>query len=322
MINLIKAEVTRWRSRRMLWVFALITLVAFAGLATMLFFFSKPAPATLAPEVEAQYQQDVKDWAAAEADKDACIAESDPEDKEFCTYDKPTRDNYSFTQDLQELVPVVTIGGGALVTLVGFVLSASFIGAEVSSGSVANWLTFNPSRWKVMLSKLVVTLLGTAIFAAVFLSLGFLAVALIDRIHGSGQPAITWTSHLQAGGRAVVLAVIVGAVGFAIALIARHTTAALGALGAFFVLRVVVAAFGFSPAMASVQPWLPDNNALAFLQHDYTYQVLTSSVTSDGYEQAFVERVLTFEHGLVYLLICFAIAVGVSFVIFQRRDVN
>lgn len=322
MINLVRAEATRWRSRRMLWIFALVTLLAFAGLATMIFFFSKPAPETLSPQLEAVYQQDVKDWEANEASKDTCIAESSPETREFCTYDKPTRQDYSFTQDIQSLVPVISLGGGAIVALVGFILSASYIGAEMSSGSVANWLTFNPSRWKVVLSKLIVALSGTALFATLFLGLGYLAVAAIEQINGSGGQAVTWSSHVQAGGRAVALSVIVGAVGFGIALIARHTAAALGAMAAFFVARLVIGAFSFTPAMAPVQRWLPDNNALAFIMNDYSYQVFVSGVTDNGFEQSMEQRVLTLEHGLIYLLVCFAVAIVVSFVVFQRRDVN
>ena len=43
----------------------------------------------------------------------------------------------------------VYLGGMAL-----FVVMASFIGAEVTTGSLANWLTFVPHRATVLASKL------------------------------------------------------------------------------------------------------------------------------------------------------------------------
>ena len=45
----------------------------------------------------------------------------------------------------------VYLGGMVL-----FVVMASFIGAEVTTGSLANWLTFVPSRATVLGSKLAV----------------------------------------------------------------------------------------------------------------------------------------------------------------------
>ena len=64
-------------------------------------------------------------------------------------------------------------------------IAASFIGAEYSSGSIANWLTFVPRRGRVFWSKLL-TMIG---FAAV---LGAFAAALVlfaaECWHGSTAP--------------------------------------------------------------------------------------------------------------------------------------
>lgn len=323
MINLIKAEATRWRSRRMLWIFALVTLLAFAGLATLVFFFTKAPSASQAAEIDRVYQQQYQDWEANhEAEEASCLAESAPEEQEFCAQEEPTREDFTFKQPVQEMVPVLTVGGGAILALVGFIISASYIGAEMSSGAIANWLTFSPSRWKVLLSKLVVALLGAAVFTAVFVAFSFIVIAAIHGVNGDAEGPIKWTPLVQQGGRTVALAAIVATVGFTIALIARHTAAALGALGVFFVARIITGIFGTSEKFAGVQPWLPDNNALAFLLNDYPYFVTVNKVTPDGVQQEFAERVVTLEHGLVYLLVCFAVAAVVSFVVFQRRDVN
>lgn len=324
MINLLKAEATRWLNRRMLWVFAVVTLLAFAGLATIVFFFSKPPSPAQEREAEVVYQQALKDWQESHEEFEAdCKAEiGDDADPDQCTYPEPTRADFSVSQPVQALAPILLLGGGAILALAVFIVSASYIGAEMSSGAIANWLTFNPSRWKVMLSKLSVALLGSALFAAVFMGLGLGTVAIIDSINGSATDAVKWTPVLQQGGRIVALVVIVAAIGFAIALIARHTAAALGAIGVFFVAQIITGIFGQSEKFAPVIPWLPENNALAFVLHDYPYSVAVNKVTADGVQQDFAQRILTFEHGLVYLLVCFVTAVVVSFVVFQRRDVN
>ncbi len=322
MINLVKAEATRWRSRRMLWVFAVVTLIAFAGLSTMVFFLSKPpSPAQIA-EADQFYQQQHDEWVKESPEINADCPQVEPGELDECGWPEPRRADFVFTQPVKDLVVIVVQGGGAILALVVFILSASYIGAEMSSGAIANWLTFTPSRWKVMLSKLFVALLGSAVFAAAFMALGLVATAVIEGINGSGDDGVKWAPVLQQGGRVVALAVIAAAIGFGIALVARHTAAALGALGGFFVFRIITSAFSQSPKFASVPPWLPDNNALAFLSHDLTYYVSQVTTTPDGVQFDSVERILSFEHGLIYLLVCFVVAVSVSFLVFQRRDVE
>ena len=58
-----------------------------------------------------------------------------------------------------------------LTGLVAFLVAASFVGAEFTTGSLANWLTFVPRRSTVFVSKLTVV-------AAFSLLLGLLAAAL------------------------------------------------------------------------------------------------------------------------------------------------
>ena len=60
------------------------------------------------------------------------------------------------TQDgLHEVMPNILLGGSYLLAFVAFLLGPSFVGAEFSSGSIGNWLTFEPRRLRVYGSKLI-----------------------------------------------------------------------------------------------------------------------------------------------------------------------
>lgn len=323
MINLIKADANRWLSRRMLLVFTVISLIGVAGLATLVFLFTNPATIAQEEQTELAYERAFNDWedtrAEAEAECEAQLAKNADQDR--CDIPAPTRGERSFGISVEGLIELVPVAGAAILPFTVFLLSAAYIGEELSTGATDNLLTFQPSRGKVLLSKWLVVLIGSAGSTAAFLSLGVAAVAAIERFYTGEFPEnLGRVSH--DGGRLVAFTVLVAAVGFAIALVGRSAAAALGAAGVFFGLSVLTGILARDAKFASMQPWLPHNNALAFLFDDHSYYVTTTTVTPSSYGQDSVERVITFEHGLSYLVVCFAVAVVVSFVVFQRRDVN
>ena len=68
----------------------------------------------------------------------------------------------------------------AIVTsLAALMLGATFVGAEIATGSLSQWLTFSPNRHKVYASKLLVALFGGLVLGLVA-CLGYLAVALLN----------------------------------------------------------------------------------------------------------------------------------------------
>ena len=54
-----------------------------------------------------------------------------------------------------------------LVALAALMVAGSFIGAEYSTGSIANWLSFIPRRGQVFASKLITVVTLSALASAV-----------------------------------------------------------------------------------------------------------------------------------------------------------
>jgi ABC-2 type transport system permease protein len=156
-----------------------------------------------------------------------------------------------------------------------------------------------------------------AIAAALTLATTTLLVTVNDgRVVRLGDAAAS-------GARGLIVVVVCAAVGFALALISRHTIAALGAVVGYlvvdFVLNIVMSSFD---PLQRIKPWLPEYNAGAVVNHGYHYQDQVRKVVADGIEYTSVDRQLTFGHGLTYLIVVFLLATAASLVIFRRRDVT
>lgn len=125
----------------------------------------------------------------------------------------------------------------AFLVLFGFLVGASYIGADLNSGGVVNLLLWRPRRLTVLAAKLG-TLLGTVLVLALLASLAYLATfwvigqtaGLAGHLNGE-----FWRSLGAVHGRGLVLVLLATALGFAIATLGRHTSAALGALAAYAV---------------------------------------------------------------------------------------
>ncbi|MFI5907090.1 ABC transporter permease subunit [Dactylosporangium sp. NPDC051541] len=148
-----------------------------------------------------------------------------------CDYGaRPTRDSlldygFSFTRQW----PSLFYGAALLLALAGFVLGASFVGVEWSSGGMAGLLLWAPRRSRVLGAKLLAAMAGTGLVALVYLALwtgAFLAIAAGgDTV---GFTAGEFGSLALTALRVVFLAMAGTALGFSIASIGRHTSAALG----------------------------------------------------------------------------------------------
>jgi ABC-2 type transport system permease protein len=64
------------------------------------------------------------------------------------------------------------------------VLAASFIGAEFTTGAIANWLSFIPRRGAVLAARLVAIVIFTVLVSAVASALTLGVAALISAGYG------------------------------------------------------------------------------------------------------------------------------------------
>lgn len=124
----------------------------------------------------------------------------------------------------------------AFLVLFGFLVGASYIGADLNSGGVVNLLLWRPRRLTVLAT--LGTLLGMVLVLALIASVAYLATFwVIGQTAGlpgrlSGE---FWRSLGAVHLRGVVLVLLASALGFAIATLGRHTSAALGAAAAYLV---------------------------------------------------------------------------------------
>jgi ABC-2 type transport system permease protein len=330
MMRLTRVELRRLFSRRLTSI-AILGALVITGL--MLFGSYQSAKPLNGAELRAQrvqFDQAHKEWVAngdqqlqgcltqqAEAQKTSPATNlncDQMEPKWGANWGKPVA---KFT----EIMPTLLSGGSLLLAFVGFVIGAGFVAAEFSSGSMANWLTFEPRRRRVYASKLGAAGLGMMPVAVGLLGLLTAGAWLIVGHFAStaGTTTRVWVNLAQMGGRAVALAVAAAVAGAAMGVLFRHTAAVLGIAVGYLILVEGI----FGQALQSSQPWLLRLNFTAWLEHGARYfpQVCTTDAQGN-YGCQGVERLLTFGHSSAYLGILMVLVVGLAALVFRRRDVS
>ena len=160
-------------------------------------------------------------------------------------------------------------------------IAGSFIGAEYSSGSLANWLSFIPRRGRVFASKLATITVFSALVSAAATGLALTAALVIARAYD--LPVGRLTAELGMLGRGVLVAVALAVLGFCIGTIGRHTAAAIGALlGYLFVWFVRSAMLSEAAWAQRLTPWTPEGNLAAVVKGGHQYFVPSRSIGPDG----------------------------------------
>jgi ABC-2 type transport system permease protein len=316
MMRLTKVELRRLFSRR-LTAIALLGALVLTGL--MLFDSFQQAKPLSGPELtqqRAQFDQAHKDWVATGAQQvQDCLTQqaetqkTDPKASFGCDQMEPKWGvNWGKPQPkFAEMMPNTLLAGSYLLAFVGFLVGASFVGAEFGSGSMANWLTFEPRRMRVYASKLAAA--GLGLVPATVALLGLLTAGVWLIVHHfvptGGTTAKVWGDLAAMGARSLVLA--------------RRTVAVLGIAVGYLV--VVEGVFG--QALHGARPWLLQLNVTGWLQHGATYLVDVCKTDAQGnYGCQGVEKALTFGHSSAYLGVLVLLAIGLAALIFRRRDVS
>jgi ABC-2 type transport system permease protein len=326
MIRLVRAELLRIRSRRLTWVALGAVLVVI--LLTQLAVFSSVRPLT-AGELEqsrSAFEEAQRDYAQNKAQYDR--EEQDCRDQggsaEECDFYEPRQEDYvartvSDFGDVANLAVTVTVFLAGLSLLF---LSASLVGADFSSGALANWLSFLPQRTSVYTAKLVAVVVTGALATGVLAALALALTTVVTLLAGADvvQPGAAWAMV----GRGVLLGVVAVVLGFGIAMLTRHTIAAVGAVLAYLFLSFVYNILIFIvPAVQGLQSVLPENQALALLNRGHTYLTYVNEATGSGqFEQREVQHTITMAESGLYWLVLLGALVAVTLVVFRRRDVN
>ncbi|SCL50164.1 ABC transporter permease subunit [Micromonospora peucetia] len=211
----------------------------------------------------------------------------------------------------------------AFLALFGFLVGASYIGADLNSGGVVNLLLWRPRRMTVLGTKLG-TLLGGTALVSVLASAAYLGTFwLIAQVAGrpGGLDGEFWGSLGAIWGRGLLLVLLLTTVGFAVATLGRHTSAALGALAGY----LVVWELGARLVMEILDVVKPErlvlsSYAAALLNGRAGFWDYRSCTFSGGDSCGGEVWALTWQPSLLLLLGLTGALTAAAFVAFRRRD--
>jgi len=320
MIRLLGAEISRLLSRRFTVIASIAVLLALSAFQLAVNDEISPPSAEQLAAAQQAYEEERQEWVEHHEEyEQECQEAGEP--PENCVYEEPTLDNYTGTAAFDEIATISLQVSIYLVALAALMVAGSFIGAEYSTGSIANWLSFIPRRGPVFLSKLITVATLSALASA--LSAALMIGIAVGLARWYDVPVVKLAETIAMGGRGILVAVALAVMGFCIGLIGRHTAAAIGVLlGYLFVWFVRNAVLSGTEWAARLTPWSPEGNLSAIVSKGTTYEVPVEQLTPDGISVDYLERTISFAHGLTYWGIVLAVVIAAAALIFRKRDVS
>ncbi|MBA2444965.1 MAG: hypothetical protein H0V49_06505 [Nocardioidaceae bacterium] len=203
----------------------------------------------------------------------------------------------------------------ALVSAVGVLIGATFIGADYASASLTTQLLFQPSRLKVWGAKVGALLVGVGAFALITLSAANGALWLAIKAWSPPIPPGIAGDWAAGAGRSLAFAALASLAGYAIVVLARHTSAALGLIAVYaLVVETAVRAI-----WRGSERWLPSNHFIAWVWGRWK----TRTFGGCDFEGRCREVVTKFDlaGAALYLGLIGLAVVMLSLLVFRRRDV-
>ncbi|WFF01781.1 ABC transporter permease subunit [Micromonospora sp. WMMD964] len=338
-MSLYRTELRRLTKRRFTRYMTLLGLVVLAAVVVGVFFTNQKIDATQLARAERQadqqYQEQVR-WSERErVECEKAKTAGTPNDGRYpddCSViTPPPREQIEAawflpsTFDFRETFDETLVPFAAILALVGFVIGASFVGAEWSTGGMMNLLLWRPKRLTVLLTKLAALLTGilaVTLPAAVLWFAGFWAVATF---RGSTEKMTSgaWQSFALTGLRGVALVLVITTIGFALASLGRHTAMALG--GVVAVMVVGQFGLGILLSMASVkfaEAWLLPTYALAWMTKTVTLQNW-NSCEATYYGECKPETMdITWQQSSVLFSVGLVVILGAALWAMRRRDIS
>lgn len=327
MTRLTVVELRRLAARRLV-LAAMVASVAVAVLMLVVTWRTvQPMSAGELEQAEIYYQQALDDWTengeqylADCQEQEAIEREATGGDVDFgCDQMAPQRDWFIATAPtFAESLPGLLGSLSLLLVLIPLVVGTTSTAAEISTGALSNWLTFEPRRLLVYGSKLLAAAVGVVPVTVLVLGLVIGGAWLINNGQGltGTMTSAAWTDAAWMSARILALAVIASLVGAALGFLLRHTAAVLGLAVGYGV--VVEGIFG--SLFAGFTPWLVVKNLEGWVNHGTTYWLNECTTGATGTSCSYVDRELTFGHSATYVLVATALVVVTGAIVFRRRD--
>lgn len=329
-MRLVKVELKRLRSRRLVWVTAAALVLMVAMVSFGAFMDSRPLSDSEVAQQEEWFQESLKMWKeeaplqleeckSAEAAEREAAGDTTIDWQCEDSWPEPTREDFfgwqmSFTSDASSSVRNVASGLVAAVILIG----ASLIAAELNTGALGNWLTFEPRRTRVFFSKVGAVALGVIPITAALIGLLIVALLGVYTLNDAFGTDTGWAGELVwTSLRVLLMAVICAVLGFALGMLTRHTAAALGSVMGYLVVFEMLL-YGQIP-----RPLTVGTNFEAWLSNGTTYSVeKCTPIPSGGVTCDYVDKTLSFGHSAVFFAVLTLVFVVTAWLVFRRRDVN
>jgi len=335
MSRLLRVELRRLRARRLVrWASA--GTLALALLSVVLAFTSSLPPSDAeVDQAQTFYEQQVADWeengdeyVAECLESEAAAQETEPGADYGCDDMEPRLEWFLTTTPTFEGDATAWPSPGSttveqlapLLLLLALVVGVSFLTAEISTGAIGLWLTFEPRRQRVYWSKAVAAATGVlpvvAVAYLVMVGGAYGAYALNDQL--GPVTADTWLGLAAVGGRLLVAAALVAASGAALGTLLKNAAGALGLV----VVWVAVLETVLTVAVPEAQRWLVRTNVAAWTQGGTSIWVQECTTDASGTMCEGVERAVSQAQGGLFLLGAAVVLSLVAALVFRRRDVS
>ncbi|GAA1789797.1 hypothetical protein GCM10009682_09880 [Luedemannella flava] len=210
-----------------------------------------------------------------------------------------------------------------ILCLFGFIVGASFVGAEWTSGGMTNLALWYPRRLRLLAMKLTAAVLGIGAIGVAYLGVWVGSLALVAQARGvvDGATPGFWQSSLLLCARVLALTLACAVIGFALASLGRHTASALGIgigyalvaeLGTLLVFSVLNATFPERFRLSTyIAAWLTKRVEL------YDYNLCLMDAVDCGNQRYIIDLTTS----AVVLGGIVAIIAALAFAAFRRRDI-
>lgn len=185
--------------------------------------------------------------------------------REFCASEGVPGPPFTFylTQLTDILEGVEFKGSAEAFVILGFLLGATFVGAEWQSGTMTTVLGWEPGRLRVLAAKtgIAATVVVVGVVAGQIVLGSALSPAAVFKGTVEGANAVWLLDVAGAAARVAVVSALAAVAGVSLAMIGRNTAAALGAGFVYALVEVFIRGFD-NPAW---QRWLVGENAGIFV---------------------------------------------------------
>lgn len=332
MIRLLRVELSRLRARRAVLLLLAAAIIVPAIIAVSTVWSTRPPSEAEIASVQAQVDAETARLRTQRTLTDCLekpqrfgIEASSSEVQASCEEMVLPQPEWFYYYEVLDLDQERTSGSGTVVVAVlgvlMFLLGATFVGHDWSTGSIGNQLLFQPRRARVWLAKAIaVTLVSLGVAAAVATAY-WLGLTLVLHLRDAPPLDGALLAALQQGWRGAGFAAAGGLGGYALTMLSRSTVFSLGALVAVSVAGGVLLGTIGPDDRGTLDPTI---NAEAIVTDGTEYYVSVpercytqESLGDDCDDQG--ERSL--QQGLAYYGVLLGTVGLASIVSFRRRDV-